>query len=85
MAVFFWRRTTTPAAITSIVLGTAITVAWRFAQGQGWSNDTDSIYPALIASVASLILVSLFTPKPDPAKCKPFSSEARELKFAPAR
>ncbi len=72
MAVFFWKRATTAGGVASILLGTAVTVAWQFAQGQGWKNDTDAIYPALIASVASLILVSLFTPKPDPAKWKPF-------------
>jgi Na+/proline symporter len=72
MAVFFWKRATTAGGVTSILLGTVVTVAWQFAQGQGWSNDVDAIYPALIASVASLILVSLLTPKPDPAKWKPF-------------
>ena len=76
LAVFFWKRTTTPAAVASIVLGTAITVAWNVAQEHGWKNNTDAVYPALAASVASLIFVSLFTPKPDPAKWKPFFEEA---------
>lgn len=72
MAVFFWKRATTAGGVTSILLGTVVTVAWQFAQGQGWSNDVDAIYPALIASVASLVIVSLLTPRPDPAKWKPF-------------
>jgi len=72
MAVFFWKRTTTAGAIASIGLGTVVTVAWNVAQGMGWKNDTDAVYPALIASVASLILVSFATPPPEEKKWKPF-------------
>ena len=68
MAVFFWPRATTPAAITSIVLGTVVTIGWNLA---GFSQD-QAVYPALGASVISLILVSLFTPPPAPEKWKPF-------------
>ena len=68
MAVFFWPRATTPGAITSIVLGTLVTIAWNLA---GFSQD-QAVYPALGASVISLILVSLFTPPPAPEKWKPF-------------
>ena len=68
MAVFFWPRATTPAAITSIVLGTLVTIAWNLA---GFSQD-QAVYPALGASVLSLVLVSLFTPPPAPEKWKPF-------------
>lgn len=76
LAVFFWKRTTTAAAVTSIVLGTAITVAWNVAQEHGWKNDTGAVYPALAASVGSLILISLLTAKPDPTKWEPFFEEA---------
>lgn len=72
LAVFFWKRTTTAGAVASIILGTVVTIAWNVAQGLGWKNDLDAVYPALLASLASLILVSLMTPKPDPAKWKPF-------------
>lgn len=70
MAVFFWRRTTTAGAITSILLGTVITVSWELTQQYGSATlrgqigDIDAIYPALFCSVASLILVSLFTRPP---------------------
>jgi solute:Na+ symporter, SSS family len=67
MAVFFWKRTTTPAAICSIILGTVITVGWNLA-----GFELDAVYPALGASVSSLILVSLFTPPPAPEKWQPF-------------
>ena len=68
MAVFFWRRATTAGAITSIVLGTAVTIGWNLA---GFEQD-QAVYPALGASVLSLLLVSLLTPPPAPQKWRPF-------------
>ena len=74
MAVFFWRRTTTQGAICSILLGTAITVAWQLGQqygSQSLKNEIGwipAVYPALICSVTSLILVSLITPAPSEVK-----------------
>jgi SSS family solute:Na+ symporter len=70
MAVFFWRRTTTAGAVTSILLGTIITVGWQLLQQHGPDTvkrqleDIDAVYPALTASVLSLIVVSLLTPAP---------------------
>jgi SSS family solute:Na+ symporter len=72
LAVFFWKRATTAGAVTSILLGTLVTVGWNVAQGLGWKNEVDAVYPALIASVASLVLVSLMTPAPDVKKWRPF-------------
>jgi solute:Na+ symporter, SSS family len=66
MAVFFWRRATTSGAIVSIVLGAVITVVLNLV---GYDL---AIYPALAASLLSLILISLLTPPPEPAKWKPF-------------
>jgi SSS family solute:Na+ symporter/sodium/proline symporter len=72
MAVFFWRRCTTAGAITSIILGTIVTVAWQLFQNYGSPaikssmGAIDGVYPALIASVVSLIIVSLLTPPPTP-------------------
>ncbi len=66
MAVFFWRRATTAGAIVSIMLGAIITVALNLV---GYDL---AIYPALAASLVSLILVSLLTPPPQPGKWKPF-------------
>lgn len=67
MAVFFWKRTTTAGAVTSIALGTLVTIGWNLG-----NHELDAIYPALAASVASLILVSLFTPPPPREKWAPF-------------
>jgi SSS family solute:Na+ symporter len=66
MAVFFWRRATTGGAIASIALGTVVTIGFNLA---GYEL---AIYPALGASVVSLIVVSLLTPAPSPLKWKPF-------------
>ncbi len=67
MAVFFWKRTTTAGAICSIALGTLVTIFWNLG-----THDLDAVYPALAASVISLVLVSLFTPPPHPSKWQPF-------------
>jgi SSS family solute:Na+ symporter/sodium/proline symporter len=67
MAVFFWRRSTTAGAISSILLGSGITIWWNL---KGY--DLDAIYPALGASLVSLVLVSLLTAPPPEEKWKPF-------------
>jgi SSS family solute:Na+ symporter len=77
MAVFFWKRATTAGAVTSIVLGTAVTVGWNVAQGLGWKNDVDAVYPALLASVVSLVAVSLLTERPSEAKWRPFFEQVK--------
>ncbi len=78
MAVFFWRRTTTAGAVASILLGTVVTVAWELLQQYGSHGiqasigGIDAVYPALIASVCSLVFVSLATPPPSPATLAKF-------------
>ncbi len=73
MAVFFWNRTTTAGAVSSIVAGTVVTAGWDIAKALKWtSSDLDAVYPAVITSVALLIVVSLATPPPSAEKLKPF-------------
>jgi Na+/proline symporter len=73
LAVFFWKRATTSAAITSIILGTVVTVGWNLAQSRlGFQKDVDAVYPALAASVLSLIVVSYGTVKPSDEILRPF-------------
>ncbi len=80
MSVFFWRRTTTAGAITSILLGTVVTVCWELLQQHGSPRiqmrigGIDAVYPALIVSVFCLIVVSLSTPPPSPATLAKFNS-----------
>jgi SSS family solute:Na+ symporter len=69
MAVFFWKRATTAGAITSIALGTLVTVAWNVA-GNPWG--VDAVHPALAISVVSLVVVSLLTAPPPKEKWGPF-------------
>jgi len=70
MAVFFWRRSTSAGAVTSIILGTIVTVAWQSFPEYGSPaiqskiGSVDAIYPALLSSVASLVVISLLTPPP---------------------
>ena len=76
LAVFFWRRATTPGAIASIFFGTVVTVVWQIAQQHGpnwvhgYVDSVDAVYPALLISVASLVLVSLAT-SPSPTTAEP--------------
>jgi SSS family solute:Na+ symporter len=73
MAVFFWNRTTTAGAVSSIIAGTVVTAGWNIAQVMKWtSSDLDAVYPAVIASVVLLVVVSLATPPPSAEKLKPF-------------
>ncbi len=39
MAVFFWRRSTTAGAISSIILGTIVTIAWQLFQNYGSAGN----------------------------------------------
>jgi SSS family solute:Na+ symporter/sodium/proline symporter len=68
LAVFFWKRANTAGAISSIAVGTAITVGWNLA-GITW---LDAVYPAVAASVLCLVLVSLLTPPPSAEQIRPF-------------
>ena len=85
MAVFFWKRATAAGAVTSIILGTMITVVWdafeiqaRF-QEFGWIRSMDAVYPALAISVAGLIAGSLMSAPPAREKWGPFfEAEATE-------
>lgn len=74
MSVFFWRRTTTAGAISSILLGTVVTVTWQLLQQYGPPSiqsrigSWDAVYPALFMSVTSLVVVSLLTAAPSATK-----------------
>ncbi|MGI4756405.1 MAG: sodium:solute symporter family protein [Janthinobacterium lividum] len=79
LAAFYWRRATASAAVASIALGTVVTVGWDspliarvlppvLAQ-------RDAIFPALIVSLVSLVVVSLLTPAPSEAQLRPFAAE----------
>jgi SSS family solute:Na+ symporter/sodium/proline symporter len=59
--------------VTSIILGTLITVIWKQMQLHvpsllPFHADLDAVYPALFFSLLSLIVVSLATPAPTAAQ-----------------
>jgi SSS family solute:Na+ symporter len=69
MAAFFWKRATALGGAVSIGAGMVVTLIWEIA-GQPW--DLPTVYPALIASLGCLIVISLASPKPAPEKWQPF-------------
>ncbi len=74
MAVFFWKRATAQAGVTSILAGMVITIIWeviRKIQGE-FLFGVPAIYPALFASLACLIVISLCQKPPSSEKWKPF-------------
>jgi len=77
LAAFFWRRATAGAAVSSIAAGTVVTVFWDsafvHAHLPALLTERDAIFPALVASLVALVLVSLFTPRPSAAQLAPFA------------
>jgi solute:Na+ symporter, SSS family len=68
LAAFYSKRATAWGAVAAIATGTVVTLVW---DAPGVKNifppilaDRDAIFPALIAAVAALVIVSAFTPKP---------------------
>ena len=77
MATFFWKRATGAGAAASVAAGTIVTIAWSIAKDRGVFADTkwhevDAVIPAIVASVAALVLVSLATPRPERKQWEPF-------------
>jgi SSS family solute:Na+ symporter/sodium/proline symporter len=86
IAAFFWKRVTRVAGVASIAVGmlTVITITALNAvardmaeplqvMGFAFPMDTDYIaIPAVIASVSTLVIVSLLTPRPDEADWREF-------------
>jgi SSS family solute:Na+ symporter/sodium/proline symporter len=77
LAAFFWKRATGAAAVASIAAGTFVTVFWdsEFVRGHLPSivARRDAIFPALVASLLCLFLVSLVTPRPTQRQLAPFA------------
>ena len=73
IAAFFWKRTTGPGAVASILSGTAVTLVWyRFQDQLGWFGAVDAVVPAIAVSVLALVAVSLLTNPEPPEKVEPF-------------
>jgi solute:Na+ symporter, SSS family len=86
MGAFFSKRVNAAGAVTSILLGTAVTIYWNLQQLalQTGHNTTipanwlahDAIFPALIVSLLALIAVSALTPAPSKEQWAPFFAES---------
>ncbi|MCL2660222.1 MAG: sodium:solute symporter family protein [Acidobacteriaceae bacterium] len=74
LAAFFWKRATSAAAVASILVGTVVTVTWSSAAPYlpRALGERDAIFPALVASLVCLVLVSLVTRPSLPQQLEPF-------------
>ncbi len=72
MAAFFWKRATSAGGVSSIAAGMSVTLIWEIAEQP---FDVPTVYPALILSLGSLIIVSLLSPVPDRGKWQPFQGK----------
>ncbi|MBI2956266.1 MAG: sodium:solute symporter family protein [Acidobacteria bacterium] len=71
LAAFFWKRANARGALASILVGTAISIAWNLvAVGTSqhpfvlFTQQVDAVIPALAFSLLALVGVSLATPPP---------------------
>jgi solute:Na+ symporter, SSS family len=68
LAAFYSKRATAWGAVAAIATGTAVTLVWDLPAVKALFPpilaQRDAIFPALIAAVAALVVVSAFTPKP---------------------
>lgn len=73
-AVFFWKRATANAAVCSIVSGMGMTIIWEISRKilNEFPLGIPAVYPALLISILTLIVISLLETKPLPAQWKPF-------------
>ncbi|MBA2564827.1 MAG: sodium:solute symporter family protein [Gemmatimonadetes bacterium] len=81
LAAFFWKRATPAGGVASLAVGMAMTLLWEVlkradrvpAALAAW----DTVFFALAGSIAALVVVSLATPPPDPARWRPFFESTR--------
>ncbi len=81
LAAFYWRRATASAAVASIFTGTFVTITWDsafvHAHIPAIIADRDAIFPALLASMLCLIVVSLLTPRPTESHLRAFAEDGQ--------
>jgi SSS family solute:Na+ symporter/sodium/proline symporter len=75
LAAFYWRRANAAGAVSAIAAGTFITVLWDTAIVKSHLPNAlaqrDAIFPALLAALLCLVIVSLLTRPPTEAQLKP--------------
>jgi SSS family solute:Na+ symporter/sodium/proline symporter len=77
LAAFYSKRVTAWGAVAAIGAGTVVTLAWDLPGVRTLFPPAlaqrDAIFPALFVAVAAMIVVSMFTPKPDEAHLAQFA------------
>jgi len=77
LAAFYTKRVTAWGAVAAIASGTVITLAWDVPEVNHLFPhiiaDRDAIFPALFAALLAMVVVSVFTAKPQPAQLAQFS------------
>ena len=77
LAAFYSKRVTAWGAVAAIATGTVVTLVWDFPGVKAFFPpllaQRDAIFPALIAALAAMVLVSLFTANPAPEQLAQFS------------
>jgi SSS family solute:Na+ symporter/sodium/proline symporter len=77
LAAFYSKRVTAWGAVAAIGAGTVVTLLWDVPGVRTWFPpilaQRDAIFPALFVSVASMVVVSLFTHAPEPEQLAQFS------------
>jgi SSS family solute:Na+ symporter len=71
VAALVWKRATTAGAIASIAGGTGATLLWG-ATGLERTTGIEAVLPAIVISLALLVVVSLRTPRQSKEKIAPF-------------
>jgi SSS family solute:Na+ symporter len=75
LAAFYSKRANAYGAVSAIAAGTLVTVLWDSVLKHSMPHilaERDAIFPALIAAVLCLVVVSLLTPPPSEEKLLPF-------------
>jgi solute:Na+ symporter, SSS family len=79
LAAFYSRRATAAGAVSAIAAGTAVTVFWDTAIVKTHLPAViaarDAIFPALLAALVCLVVVSALTKPPRPEQLLPFASD----------
>ncbi len=88
LAALSWKRVTKAGGLASIIAGTVVCLFFfimskvlppeSVPEGDPWGIPL--IYPALIASLAALVIVSLMTPKPRPEEIEKFFPKVNAAK-----
>jgi solute:Na+ symporter, SSS family len=77
LAAFYSKRVTAWGAVAAIAAGTVVTLVWDLPGVKSTFPkilaERDAIFPALFVSVLAMVVVSMFTPAPEPEQLAQFA------------